>query len=78
MEDEINQQTDTLPGLSQGHPLGKVLANRNESSRKTELVIFIRPVIIKDARLQADYRDYRASLPGEDFFNRTADGGRSR
>ena len=68
MEDEISQKTDTLPGLA-GSALGKLFSNRDESTRKTELVIFIRPVIIKDTRLQGDYRNYRQSLPGADFFS---------
>jgi general secretion pathway protein D len=68
MEDELTQRTDTLPGLAPESGFAKLLANRDESSRKTELVIFIRPVIVKDARLEGAYRAYQSRLPGLDFF----------
>ena len=35
---------------------------------KSELVIFLRPIVIKDPSLEGDFRKFRDSLPGQDFF----------
>ena len=42
--------------------------------RKTELVIFLRPVVIKDADLNGDFSAYRNKLPDQDFFKESASG----
>jgi len=33
---------------------------KNDTRTKSELVIFLRPVVIRDASLDGDYRDYKA------------------
>ena len=38
-------------------------------STKTELVIFMRPVVVKDASIEGDFRDYRYLLPGQAPLN---------
>jgi MSHA biogenesis protein MshL len=68
MQDEINNLTDTIPGLSNLPLAGNIFRNRNDTTTKTELVIFLRPVVIKDASVSADYSAFRDSLPNEDFF----------
>lgn len=68
MEDEQTRQTDTLPGLTPEAGAGQVLSNRDEYARKTELVIFIRPVVIRDASMNGDYAALRDKLPDQDFF----------
>ncbi len=35
---------------------------------KTELVILLRPVVIKDASLDGDYATLKGYLPGDNFF----------
>lgn len=68
MQDESNNKTDSIPGLS-GIPLaGNLFKNRNDTSQKTELVIFLRPVVIKDASINGDFSNYRDMLPDQDFF----------
>ncbi len=49
---------------------GPLFQNRNDTRNKTELVIFLRPVIIKDASIQGDYSEYRNQLPNQDFFEK--------
>ena len=44
------------------------IAGKNLANTKTELVIFIRPVVIDDPSLDGDYRGYRTLLPGDDFM----------
>jgi general secretion pathway protein D len=68
MQDEINNQTDGIPGLSSIPFAGNAFKNRDDSKQKTELVIFLRPVVIKDATLDGDYSSYRNNLPGADFL----------
>ena len=43
------------------------LAARSEALRR-QLVIFLRPIVIRDASLEGDYRSYRDRLPTADYF----------
>lgn len=69
MEDRINYDTDRLPLLGQLPLAGEILTKRDNSARKSELVIFLRPVVINDASLDGDYAAMRSFLPGQSFFN---------
>ncbi len=69
MEDKIDYQTQRVPIIGQLPVVGEVVNNRNNQARKTELVIFLRPVVIKDASLDGDYAGMRHFLPGESFFS---------
>ncbi|WP_304003944.1 type II secretion system protein GspD [Methyloversatilis discipulorum] len=68
MQDEINFRRDSIPGVSVLPILGPLLSARNETSRKTELVVLIRPVVIVDASLDGDYAPLSSALPGRDFL----------
>ncbi len=68
MQDEINYRRDSIPGVSALPILGPLLSARNETSRKTELVVLIRPVVINDASLDGDYAPITGALPGRDFL----------
>jgi len=68
MQDEINNQTDGIPGLSSIPFAGNAFKNRDDSKQKTELVIFLRPVVIKDASLDGDYSAYKNTLPDADYL----------
>ena len=68
MQDEIDNLTDAVPGLSSMPFVGNLFKNRNDTTTKTELVIFLRPVVIKDASVNGDYSAFRDSLPDADFF----------
>ncbi len=68
MQDQINNVSDGIPGLSSIPFIGNFFKYRNDSSTKSELVIFIRPVVIKDASIEGDFSDYRSNLPNADFF----------
>lgn len=68
MEDKIDYQTRRVPVLGQIPLAGELVNNRNNAAQKTELVIFLRPVVIKDASLDGDYAGMRGFLPGEAFF----------
>jgi MSHA type pilus biogenesis protein MshL len=69
MEDTQTNTDDTVPGLSKLPGIGGLFKNRNDSRTKTELVVFLRPIVIKDTDITGDYRGYRDSLPSRDFFS---------
>ena len=48
MQDAIDQKTQTIPVLSKLPIIGDLFTYRNNQSIKTELVIFLRPVVIND------------------------------
>ena len=68
MQDEINNLTDSVPLLGDIPIAGVAFKNRNDTKSKTELVIFLRPVVIKDASMEGDYSAYRSNLPDADFL----------
>ncbi|UCV29240.1 type II secretion system protein GspD [Ferribacterium limneticum] len=68
MEDKIDYQNQRVPLIGQIPLIGEVANNRDNLARKTELVIFLRPVVIKDASLEGDYANMRGFLPGDNFF----------
>lgn len=74
MQDEINNLTDAVPGLSNIPVAGNLFTHRNDTSTKTELVIFLRPMVIKDASLDGDFSAYRDTLPDRNFFKEPAGG----
>lgn len=69
MEERTDYQTGRLPFLGLIPGLGEAVTSRNNGVQKTELVIFLRPVVIKDASLEGDYDAYRDHLPRDDFFH---------
>jgi MSHA biogenesis protein MshL len=69
MQDSVDNAKDGVPGLSSLPLVGNLFTYRNEASSKTELVIFMRPVVVKDASVDGDYRDYRYLLPGQAPLN---------
>ena len=68
MQDEANNLLDAVPGLSDLKLAGELFKHRYDTTSKTELVIFLRPVIIKDASIEGDYRPYGVLLPDRNFF----------
>jgi len=68
MQDDVDYQNATVPGLASLPLIGYLFQNRNETSNKTELVIFVRPVVIKQASLDGDYKHLRGLLPEDNFL----------
>ena len=64
MQDEAIKNTDKVPGLSRLPILGKLFTGHNDASRKTELVIFLRPTVIVNASLESEaLSSYQRYLP---------------
>ena len=69
MEDEKNNSDSAVPWFHNIPLIGSLFTQRDDIARKTELVIFLRPVIIREASIEGDYKNFRAQLPVADFFN---------
>jgi general secretion pathway protein D len=63
MQDSRDKTSDEIPGLNNLPSIGNLFKYRNETSKKSELVIFLRPTVLGDASLSGDFRDYRGNLP---------------
>jgi general secretion pathway protein D len=64
MQDEALKNTDQVPVLSKIPILGKLFTGHNDASRKTELVIFLRPTVIVNASLENEaLSSYQRYLP---------------
>jgi MSHA biogenesis protein MshL len=71
MLDSFEGRNTGLPLASRLPVVGDLFSQRNDQASKTELVIFIRPTVIRDASLEGDLARYRRFTPGEDFFHDT-------
>jgi len=74
MEDRVDKLTDEVPLLARIPILGNLFQNRNDTTTKTELVIFLRPSVIKNASLDGDFSGFRNNLPDQNFFKESASG----
>lgn len=74
MEDRIDNFRDEVPGLGKIPVAGELFKHRNDTTTRTELVIFLRPVVIKDASINGDFSAYRDMLPDRNFFKEPASG----
>ena len=70
IEDSVNDIEDTIPVVNSIPFLGSLFSSRNRNNTKTELVVFLRPVVVKDASMDGDYRAFRPLLPGDDFISK--------
>ncbi len=68
MEDVLHDRDDSVPGLARLPFLGKAFTQRDDAREKSELVIFLRPTIIRDADLGSDYAMLHSLLPDTGFF----------
>ena len=70
MQDEIQRKTDKVPGVSNIPGVGKLFTGKNDSTKKTELVIFLRPTVIPSASLESDeLQSYKQYLPEQQLQN---------
>lgn len=68
MEDTLTNTDNAVPGISRIPGLGQLFTQRDDRVKKTELVVFLRPIVVKVASIEGDYDQFRAALPGKDFF----------
>ena len=66
MQDEIQRNSDKVPGLSDIPGVGKAFTGKDDLNKKTELVIFLRPTVIGNASLESDeLQSYKQYLPAQ-------------
>ncbi|MDI6745998.1 MAG: secretin N-terminal domain-containing protein [Rhodocyclaceae bacterium] len=70
MEDSQKDNDTAVPGAYKLPFFGNLFQHRDDTRTKTELVVFLRPVVIKDASVQGDFSQYRDQLPDQDFFSK--------
>lgn len=77
MREESSQGVDQVPGAGRLPIVGELFKFRSKRGRKSELVIFLRPVIVRDPSLDGDYADFRPLLPDRTFFDTSTADARS-
>ncbi|MGY1489232.1 pilus (MSHA type) biogenesis protein MshL [Methylobacillus pratensis] len=66
MQDNIQQATDKVPGLAKVPLVGKLFTARSNFNVKTELVIFLRPIVVQNASLESEeLSSYKQYLPAQ-------------
>ena len=68
MQDSFQTNRDGLPILSRIPVFGDAVSFRNDAAKKSELVVFIRALVIREASVDADLSDYKKYLPDAQFF----------
>lgn len=63
MQDSLEKNTDGLPTVSRVPVLGNLFSYRDDTASKSELIIFIKPVVVHQPSLDADLKEYRHYLP---------------
>jgi MSHA biogenesis protein MshL len=70
MQDSVENIEDGIPGLSQIPFVRELFSQQRKVNKKTELVIFLRATVVRDASLEGDYQSLRELLPGSDFLRK--------
>jgi len=70
MQDVMENVEGGVPLISDIPLIGWIFKQTRQVTRKTELVIFIRPTVIKDASIDGDFGRFRSHLPTERFFTK--------
>lgn len=73
MEDQLQNRDQSVPGAGRIPLVGELFTQRDDAARKTELVVFLRPTIIRDPSVAGDFSGLREHLPKSDFFTRIPD-----
>jgi general secretion pathway protein D len=71
MLDSFEGRREGLPIASRIPVVGDFFSNRNDRAQKSELVIFIRPIVVREASIDGDLAEYRRYAPDRDFFRDT-------
>jgi general secretion pathway protein D len=54
MQDDVRRNRQQIPGADQLSAAGELLRFRAESAAKTELMIFLRPIVVANPSLESD------------------------
>ncbi len=70
IQDQATNIEDGIPGVNRIPNIGDLFRQRKDTNTKTELVIFLRPIVIRDPSIDGDYRRYRDLVPDANFLRR--------
>ncbi|MFO1381207.1 MAG: type II and III secretion system protein [Chitinivorax sp.] len=73
IRDRVENVRQGLPWFSRLPLIGTLTSHRDETVAKSELVIFLRPVVVNDPSVNGDLASFRDHLPDKGFFNRRDD-----
>ncbi|MCF8152035.1 MAG: pilus (MSHA type) biogenesis protein MshL [Burkholderiaceae bacterium] len=77
IQDTRDRKQDGVPGFNGVPVLGDLFKYADNRSRKTELVIFLRPTVLTDSSLDGDFQNFRSVLPdARSAFTLPADQGK--
>lgn len=62
MQDDRSNATDQIPGVGDAPVVGELFKLRSNQSNKSELVIFLRPTILRDSSIDGDASFIRSQL----------------
>ena len=64
MQDEVSRTDNGVPKIMELPGFGSLFKSRNDINKKTEIVIFLRPTVIKNASLDSEELEmYKQYLP---------------
>jgi MSHA biogenesis protein MshL len=69
IQDSVTQSDAGIPGLNQT-AASLLFSQRSQQNTKTELVVFLRPLVIRDPSIDGDFRAFRPYIPEDDFLSR--------
>jgi MSHA biogenesis protein MshL len=66
MQDSVQKNDNAIPGLSQLPFLGKLFQSKNDTTTKSEIVIFLRPTVVSRASLDSEeLKSFKQYLPDQ-------------
>ena len=68
MEDRIDHDTGRIPLFGDLPVVGELFTRRDNNVRRTELLIFLRPLLIDEPGMRGGYAEYAGHLPDDDFL----------
>ena len=68
MEDRVDHDTGRIPLLGDLPVVGELFTRRDNNVRRTELLIFLRPLLIDEPGMRGGYAEYAGHLPDDDFL----------
>ena len=68
MEDRLDNKSGRFPVIGDIPLIGELFTTRNNASSKSELVVILRPTVIRDASINGDFSALSGALPDQDFF----------
>ena len=69
MQDTASSNTDQLPGFGSVPVVGELFKGRQKEFTKSELVVFLRPLRIREPSLESDLKEFKRYLPSAGFEN---------